>query len=125
MALVKNATKISLDKSFLPNGYTDPGGVNLTSSQPTYSNLRIDVPKATVETAVKADTFDAILSNVTVGIEKQVADRLAADDIGSTATATYNIDWKAIRNNQPVAEEFYTDTALNYVCTVDVYVVIS
>ena len=125
MALVKNPTKISLDSSLLPTGYTDPGGENLAGAQPTYQNLRINIDKSTVENAAKATTFDNILSDAVVGIEAQVANILSGDDIGSIATANYNIDWKQLRNNQPVVEQFYTDAAVEYVATVDVYVVIS
>ena len=125
MALVKNATKISLDATKKPSGFTDPGGSNLADSQPTYRNLSLAVLKSTVENAVKATTFDNILTDGVVGIEKQVADRLAADDIGSVATATYNIDWKNITNNQTFPTEFYSDVVTNYIATVDVYVVVS
>ncbi|MCK5613024.1 hypothetical protein KAR91_64725 [Candidatus Pacearchaeota archaeon] len=125
MALVANATKISLDSTKLPSGYTDPGGSNLSSSQPSYENLALSVLKATVENATKATTFDNIRDDAAIGIEKQVADRLAADDIGSVATATYNIDWKEIRNNQIFAEDFYNDTAVSYICIVDVYINVS
>lgn len=122
MALVANATKISIDPSQIPSGYTDPGGANLASSQPTYQNLSLSVLKATVEDATKATTFDNIRTNGTVGIEKQVADRLTADDLGTTATVNYNIDWKSISNNQAIANEFYTATAVSYVAIVDVYI---
>lgn len=125
MALVANPTKISIDSSKLPTGYTNPGGENLSGSQPSYSNLRINVDKATVENAVKATTFDNIRTDAVVGVEAQVATILAGDDIGTVATANYNIDMKEIRNNQPIVEEFYTDTTVDYVVTVDVYVVIS
>lgn len=125
MALVANATKISLDSTKTPAGFVDPGGSNLASSQPTYQNLSLSVLKSTVENATKATTFNQIRTDAVVGIEKQIADRLAADDLGTVATATYNIDWKDVRNNEIFTEDFYNDTAVSYVCTVDVYVVIS
>lgn len=125
MALVAQLTKISINESKLPSGYTDPAGVNLASSQPTYENLRINVDKATVENAVKATTFDAIRTDAVVGIEKQVADLIGNDFDDTLNTVTYNIDWKDVRNNQPISEEFYTDSAVEYVNIVNVYVVVS
>lgn len=125
MALVKNDTKVSIHKSKIPTGVTLPAGTNLSSSQPTYKDVRINVDKATVENTDKAVTFDNILTDAVVGVEAQVATLLAGDDIGSTATANYNVDWKDVRNNQPISEDFYNDNSVDYVCTVDIYVVIS
>lgn len=124
MALVANATKISLNSSKVPSGATDPGGSNLSSSQPTYENLALNVAKATVENATKSTTFDNIRTDATIGIEKQVAD-LLTNDMDVTNTVNYNIDWKNIESNLEFSKEFYTDTATQYICTVDVYVVVS
>ena len=125
MALVANATKISIPTSAIPSGFTDSAGTNLASSQPTYSNLKLSVLKATVENAVKATTFDNIRLEATVGIEKQIADKLGLEMDDTANTVTYNIDWKAVRTNQVLSEDLYNDTAESYVCTVDVYQVIS
>lgn len=124
MALVKNNTKISLDSTKKPDGFTDPGGSNLASSEPTYTNIAISVLKATVENATKSTTFDNILTDVVVGIEKQIAD-LLTNDMDITQTITYNIDWKNIKNNQDFSNEFYSDVANSYVATVDVYINVS
>lgn len=125
MALVANATKISLDSTKKPEGFTDPGGSNLSSSQPTYSNLSLSVLKATVENATKATTFDNISTDAVIGIEKQILDLLTANIENTIQTVTYNIDWKNVKNNQGFPDEFYSDVANSYICTVDVYVVIS
>lgn len=124
MALVANATKISINSGKIPTGYTNPGGANLASPQPAYRNLVLSVLKGTVENATKATTFDNIRTDVTIGIEKQIAD-LLTNDMDVTQTITYNIDWKDIRNNQVFSEEFYSDTASVYKCTVDVYINVS
>ena len=124
MALAAQATKISLDATKTPSGFTDPGGSNLSSSQPTYENLSLSVLKATVEDSTKATTFDQIRTDATIGIEKQVAD-LLTNDMDVTATITYNIDWKDIRNNQIFTEEFYSDVANSFVAIVDVYINVS
>lgn len=125
MALSKQPTKISLDATKKPAGFTDPGGSNLASSQPTYENLSLSVLKSTVENAVKATTFDNILTDAVVGIEKQINDLLLANIENTIQTVTYNIDWKNINNNQIFPSDFYNDTVVSYICTVDVYVVIS
>lgn len=121
MALAAQSTKISLDATKLPSGYTDPGGSNLAGSQPTYENLALSVLKATVENATKSTTFDQIRTDAAIGIEKQIAD-LLTNDMDVTNTVTYNIDWKNIRNNQIPTEEFYSDVAPVYIATVDVYI---
>ena len=125
MALVANATKISLNSTKTPSGFTDPGGANLSSSQPTYSNVSISVAKSVVENATKSTTFDKIRTDAAVGFEKVILDLLTANFETTIQTVTYNIDWKEIRNNQIFPEEFYSDTAAAYIATVDVYVVIS
>lgn len=125
MALAAQATKISLNKTKLPTGYTDPGGSNLSNATPNYKDLVLTVAKATVENANKATTFDNIRTDATIGIEKQVADLLANDFDDTANTITYNIDWKNIESNMEFAREFYTNVAAQYICTVDVYVVVS
>jgi hypothetical protein len=125
MALSAQSTKISINSSKLPSGYTDPGGTNLSDAQPKYENLALSVLKATVENATKSTTFDNIRTDATIGIEKQIADKLGAEMDDAANTVTYNIDWKDIRNNQTFATEFYTDTAEAYICIVDVYIVIT
>ena len=125
MALAAQATKISLDSTKKPSGFTDPGGTNLSSSAPTYSNVAISVLKATVENATKSTTFDSIRTDGAVGIEFQIAALLTNDMDVAVATITYNIDWKDIRNNQIYSEEFYSDVANSYIAIVDVYINVS
>lgn len=125
MALSAQSTKLSMHATKRPTGYTDPGGSNLSSSQPTYENLELSVTKSVVENASKATTFDNIRTDAAVGIEKQVADLLTAADLGTTATVAYNIDWKDIRNNFTFPEDFYGNAVAVYKCIVDIYLNIS
>jgi len=125
MALSAQLTKISLDSTKKPSGYTDPGGANLLSSQPTYSNLALTVTRSTVENASKSTTFDNIRTDAVVGIEKQIADKLGAEMDDAANTITYNIDWKDIRTNRTFSADFYGNAVEVYVAVVDVYVVIS
>ena len=125
MALVAQPTKISLDKTKKPTGFVDPGGVNLSGSQPIYSNLVLTVTKSVVDVPVKATTFLNIRTDAAIGIEKQVADKLALEMDDTANTITYNIDWKNVENNQGITDQFYTDVAAVYKCLVDVYIVIT
>ena len=121
MAIIVNPTKISIPSGSLPNGYENPAGTNLAGSQPTILNFRVDVPKATVANASKSTTFDNIRKDATVGIEKQILDKITSEQENVTNNVTYNIDFKSIRTNQNVSEELYTNTPELYVCLVDVY----
>ena len=125
MAFDPQLTKISVNASKRPTGYTDPGGANLSSSQPTYSNLKLLILRSTVQNASKAITFNQIRTDAAIGIEKQVADKLAAELDASVNTVTYNIDWKDISNNREFATDFYGAAVEVYYAIVDVYVNIS
>ena len=124
MALSAQSTKLSMHSTKRPTGYTDPGGSNLSSSQPTYENLELSVTKSVVENASKATTFDNIRTDAAVGIEKQVAD-LLTNDMDVTQTITYNIDWKDVKTNFTFAEDFYGNAVSVYKCIVDVYINVS
>jgi len=121
MALAAQLTKISLPDVYKPTGYTDTAGANLSSSQPTYENLAITTVKSTVEDATKATTFDDLRAD----IESQVATLLGGDFDDAVKTVTYNIDWKAVRNNQIIQHEFYSNVANSFVSTIDIYVNLS
>lgn len=124
MALSAQSTKLSMHSTKRPTGYTDPGGSNLSSSQPTYENLELSVTKSVVENASKATTFDNIRTDAAVGIEKQIAD-LLTNDMDITQTITYNIDWKDIKNNFTFPEDFYGNAVAVYYAIVDVYINVS
>lgn len=124
MALSAQSTKLSMHATKRPTGYTDPGGSNLSSSQPTYENLELSVTKSVVENASKATTFDNIRTDAAVGIEKQVAD-LLTNDMDVTQTITYNIDWKDVKTNFTFPEDFYGNAVAVYKCIVDVYINVS
>jgi hypothetical protein len=125
MAFVVNATKISVNASKVPSGITDPGGANLASSQPTYKDLRLSILRSTVQNASKAITFNQIRTDSAIGIEKQIADKLAAQMDDTTLTITYNIDWKDIQNNRTFNADFYGTGVEVYYAIVDVYVNVS
>ena len=125
MAFDPQLTKISVNATKRPAGYIDPGGAHLASSQPTYQNLKLSILRSTVQNASKATTFNNIRTDAAIGIEKQIADKLAAEMDATTLTITYNIDWKDISNNREFATDFYGTAVEVYYAIVDVYVNIS
>lgn len=125
MAFDPQLTKISVNATKRPTGYTDPGGANLASSQPTYSNLKLSILRSTVQNASKATTFNNIRTDAAIGIEKQIADKLAAEMDASALTIAYNIDWKDILNNREISTDFYGNAVEVYYAIVDVYVNVS
>jgi len=121
MAIVHNGTKVSLADSQLPTGYTLPTVTEVVHDY--ISDLTLNVLKSTVENATDATTLTNIINNVTIGIDKQIEDILAADYLAS-ATITSHADLTFISTNiQPVnTSNFYDNTAVSYVCTVRLYV---
>ena len=123
MAIVNNGTKNSLTSNELPSGYTRPTVTEIADYQYSRS-LSISVLKATVETATGAATMAAIIANATVGITKQVTDILAADYLAS-ATVTAYADLVGLTHNISAnngAGDYLKNTAVSYVCTVNLYV---
>ena len=122
MAIVNNGTKVSLDSTKLPSGYTKPT-VTEISDYDYVSPLTLNVLKSTVENATPATTLTNIIDNATIGITKQITDILALDFLG-TATVTAYADLVNIDNNiNPTnSTDFYDDTAVSYVCVVNLYV---
>jgi len=122
MAIVNNGTKVSLDSTKLPSGYTKPT-VTEISDYDYVSPLTLNVLKSTVENATPATTLTNIIDNATIGITKQITDILALDFLG-TATVTAYTDLVNIDNNiNPTnSTDFYDDTAVSYVCVVNLYV---
>ena len=125
MAFDPQLTKISVNATKRPAGYIDSGGANLASSQPTYQNLKLSILRSTVQNASKATTFNNIRTDAAIGIEKQIADKLAAEMDATTLTIAYNIDWKDILNNREISTDFYGNAVEVYYAIVDVYVNIS
>jgi len=123
MAIVVNGTKNSLSANEIPSGYTRPTVTEITDYQYSRS-LSLSVLKATVEAATGADTMTAIIANATVGITKQVTDILDADYL-ATATVTAYADLVGLTHNIAAVNgsgDYLKNTAVSYVCTVNLYV---
>lgn len=123
MALVDNGVKVSVSQNLIPSNATDQVVTVFTDFEYT-RNLTLDIPKATVENADKGVTFDNIIDDVAVGIKKQVADIMGADYDDVANTVTYYTDYKSISSNFLVnlSSEFYSNAAINYTCSVTVYI---
>lgn len=118
MANTNAGTKVSLDSSKLPSGYTVPTSPAFTNYTYESKTIELSVLKATVETAVPATTLTAIIENVTIGLEKQVDDLIAAD---STDGVTCYVDLLDIKTNLTFSSDFYKNVAPSYLCTVKYY----
>jgi hypothetical protein len=123
MAIVNNGTKNSLTPNELPSGYIRPTVTTFADYE--YSRtLTLNVLKATVEAATGAATMAAIIANATVGITKQIDAILAADYL-ATATVTAYADLVGLTHNIASingAGDYLKNTAVSYVCTVNLYV---
>lgn len=123
MAIVYNGTKNSLGDSQLPAGYVKPVVVSFADHE--YNRvLKLNVPKADVENANPVTTMQNILADAETGINKQITDILAADYLASASVVAYG-DLVALENNiQSMAKgsPAYTDAAVAFVATVNLYV---
>jgi hypothetical protein len=122
MAITNNGTHVTLSNDLLPSGYTKPSTTTFTDYEYT-RELTLNVAKATVENATRATTLTNIVDDATVGIDAQVDAILAADYL-ATATVTAYTEFYDIESSIPVNNtgDFYTDTAVSYVCKCRLYV---
>lgn len=108
----------------LPTGYTKPVVATFTD----YEYVRcVDllVLKATVEAATASATMTAIFNNATIGINKQIADIIAADFLTTPAVTSYG-SLIALSTNAEVGsfsdQTYLLNTAVSYKCKVKIYV---
>lgn len=123
MALTNAGTLVQLPTSRIPTDYTLPTVSSFTDWEYESSERTLSVLKATVQDSDKATTLANILSNATIGINKQVTDLVTAE-FDTSATVTCYTVLTGIDSNQAAssASDFYTDTAMSYTCTVKFYV---
>lgn len=106
-----------LPTSQLPSGYTKPVVATFTDYEYVRS-VTLNVLKATVEAASASATMTAIFNNATVGINKQIADIIAADFLTTPSVTSYG-SLTALTTN---TEDYLTNAAAVYKCTVKIYV---
>ena len=123
MALTNAGTTVNLPSSRVPSGFTAVAVSTFSDWEQESQVLTLSVLKSTVDNADQATTLLAIISNATIGINKQVTDLVTADwDV--TRTVTVYAELTGIDSNVAAngANDFYTDTAMSYSCTVKYYV---
>ena len=122
MPIVNNGTRVDLRSSLIPTGFTAPSVTEFTDFE-CKTKTQISVLKSTVENSDRATTLTNIIEDATVGIEKQIEDKLTADYIG-TNTTTFFAVLIDLNSNIPADKDndFYTDTAVSYVATVEYFV---
>lgn len=123
MAITKNGTKNSLPDGQLPTGYTRPTVTDFTDWK-YVRTVQLSILKATVENANPVTTMTNIITNGTVGCNKQVADIVDADFIATGAVTVFS-DLIALTNNlssMATGATAYTATAASYIATVNIYI---
>lgn len=122
MSVVNNGTEVALRKSLIPEGFNAPSVTPFGDAEYTRTfNLTID--RATVANADKAVTLNNIITDATVGIDKQVTDEITADYIGTNDVQVYS---KLVELSTNVVvhpdTDFLTDAPVVYSARVHVFV---
>ena len=110
MANTNLGTQVSLPTSKLPAGYTVVN-VAFTNQEYTSEILELSVLKATVESATPATTLTDIITNATIGINKQVTDLVAARLTDGVTIYTNLLD---IKTNLGFSSDFYKNVVPSY-----------
>ena len=118
MALTNNGTAVFLDASYLPAGYTKPTVTKFSDSEYKDSDVVVTIAKSTVENANAVTTFTALVAAITAAVSAIITADF--DVTGNTVTAFANL--KVITTNNELDGVLYTNGALNYLCTVDIFV---
>lgn len=124
MAIVNLGTINKLPQAQLPSGYALPVVSEFSDFEYT-RKITLSVLKSTVETATASTTMAAIFNNATVGINKQIADIIALDYLGTATVTTYAM-LTSLNTNVSQADTlnqtYLLNTPVSYVCTVVLYV---
>lgn len=124
MAITNNGTKNLLPDSQIPSGYVRPTITAVTASDKYTTPVTLTVLKATVENGTKSTTLTNIFDDAGIGLDKQVADIVAADYI-NTQTVESSAELKSMKlNTNPnnSETEFLSNVVQSYVCEVVIFV---
>lgn len=122
MAIVNNGTKLKIASGQVPVGFTPPSVTDFADAE-YKRELILDVAKATVQNADKSVTLTNILTDATIGINKQITDIITADLIGTNDVQVFSELVHLSHNVQPTAySDFLGNAAVVYRCKVIVYV---
>lgn len=124
MAITNNGTRNSLPAAKKPTGYTSPTITSFTDWE-YIRTLTLSVLKATVENATAATTMTNIFDDITIGLDKQVEDIVAADFLATATVTTWAELTNLTINIADVSSgdgTWMKDTAESYVATVKLYI---
>ena len=118
MALSNKGTVVNVNNNKIPSGYTKPVVATFDDAESIYINRSISIAKAGVENANEVTTFTAIIAAITTAVTALIT---ADYDIAGNTVDVY-ASVKDITTNASVGVDLYTDGAINYLCTVDIFV---
>jgi lipopolysaccharide export system protein LptC len=118
MALTNNGTAVYINDSYLPEGYTKPAITKFSDFEAKYPDYKININKSAVENENKITTFQNLVNAVT----SAVSDIITADFNTSELTVTCFANLKVISHNFELDGVKYTNGAIIYICTVDIFV---
>lgn len=124
MAITNNGTKNNIPAGKLPQGHTRETTTEFDDWE-YKRNLTLSVTKATVDESSASTTMTAIFENVSIGLDKQILDIVAATYISTQTVTTWaectDITTN-ISDNSSGDGTWMKDTASAYVCTVALYI---
>lgn len=116
MALIFNGTEVELTVAQLPVGYVKPEITTFDNQEFQSVITTFTVVKSTVENASSVTTFD----NILVDLNAQIS-ALLTNDLDVTNTVDAFARMKTLITNTKVSEVFYTNGAVNYSITVEIF----
>ena len=123
MSITHNGTKNELPPSQIPSGYVKP---NVTDFEDVKypAELTLELDKATVENVDPAITMANIFNDAAIGIDKQIADMLAAEFLGTATITAYAVLKVLTTNYGDLAStaDYLKNVADKYICQVDLFV---
>lgn len=118
MALDNKGTAVYIDTDYLPEGYSKPSVTKFTDHEYKYSDAVLNIAKSGVENADKATTFTQLVSAISTAVGSMVSTDFDTEGLSVSCYANLKI----VYDNHDLAGVLYTNGAINYVCTVDIFV---
>jgi hypothetical protein len=118
MALTNSGTAVYLVDSNLPDSYTRPTVTKFTDHEYKYTDAVMTIAKSGVEDSTSLLTFAALVTAVTAAVTTMITEDF--DTVGLTVACYANL--KTVSSNFNLSGVMYTDGAINYLCTVDIFV---
>lgn len=118
MALTHNGTTVSIPAAELPSGYTKPSVTEFTDHEQLYASRAFTIAKSTVQNATDTTTMSNLITQLNTDIETLI--NADFDTTGLTVTSYAVL--RSLSTNNTLTGVKFTNGALNYVLTVDVYV---